>query len=168
MNYKQATSFLKIMKLSFLAAIRNLLISSFEVFILKLEVRMIVKLRQYGDGLIKNTYRKIEIQALLSRNRRIKQTVRLPIRLFQNDSSVVLLFFWIITINFSTMSNETLGLAYDFSMNFLTLWRNSSYGHPQPLGNFHLLAPLPQVPWGGGMDIFWNCTLHHRCHYVTR
>ena len=43
---KQATSLLKIMKLSFIAAIRNLLISSFEVFILKLELRTIVKLRR--------------------------------------------------------------------------------------------------------------------------
>ena len=50
-NYKKATSRLKIMKLPFLAAFRIHLISSFEVFILKLELRTIVKLRrQPEDG----------------------------------------------------------------------------------------------------------------------
>ena len=50
----------------------------------------------------------------------------------------------------------TLYLAYDFFINFLTLWQNSSYRHPHPLRNFRLLdPPLPMRiyivhPWEGG------------------
>ena len=67
------------------------------------------------------------------------------------------------------MLNETLGLAYNFFVNFLTLWRNSSFGHPQPLGNFRLLAPLPLgisidlLCGGGGVWIF-SGTAHSKIH----
>ena len=108
----------------------------------------------------------IEIQALLSRNRRIKQTVHLLKRLFQNDSSVALLFFWIITINFSAMSKWQLWACLQFFENFLTLWRNSSYGHPPfsppPPRNLHW--PLVGGGGWGGMDIFWNCTLFYNAN----
>ena len=113
----------------------------------------------------KNTYRKIEIQALLSRNRRIKQTARF----FQNDLSVALLFFRIITINFSAMSNDNFGPCLRFFREFpYPLEKFFIYTPPQPLANFRLLAPLPlgisiDLPWvgRGGMDIFWNCTIEN-------
>ena len=46
------------------------------------------------------------------------------------------------------MSNDNFGPCLRLFVNFLTLWRNSSYGH-------RLLAPLPlgisiDLPWGGG------------------
>ena len=47
---------------------------------------------------------------------------------------------------FHNLSNETLGLAYDFFVNFLTLWRNSSYVHPPTPRNFH----WPSMGGGGG------------------
>ena len=61
---------------------------------------------------------------------------------------------------------STLCVAYDFFVNFLTLWRNSSKEHPPTRRKFLSITPLPlgisiDHPWGGGggMDIFWNCTM---------
>ena len=48
----------------------------------------------------------------------------------------------------------SLGLAYDFFVNFLPSGEILHMHTPQPLGNFRLLAPLPlgisiDLPWGG-------------------
>ena len=84
----------------------------------------------------------------------------------QNDSSVVPLFFLRTITIFSQWRMTTLCLAYNIFMNFLTLWRNSSYGHPPTPQKFPPIStPSPSefpltihVGGGGGMDIFWNHT----------
>ena len=122
---------------------------------------------------------KKESQALhvLLLNRRIKQITLLPKWLFAEWFIGYTAFLPGNTGNsYSVMANDynfDYTYAYDFFANFLTLWRNSSYGHPPiPWKIPPISAPNPSPPqnfhwstvcvcWGegGGMDIFWYHTL---------
>ena len=63
----------------------------------------------------------------------------------QNDSTIVLHFFSTITI-FPQWGLTTLCLAYNFFVNFHTLWYNSSYRHPPT-------PPIrPPLPLGISID----------------
>ena len=84
---------------------------------------------------------------------------------FQNDSSFTLFLSWIIIIfpqwQLKIRVSQLCASLTIFSWISLPSGEIFHRNTPQPLGNFRIIITI-DVPWGGGgggMDIFWNCTI---------
>ena len=171
-NYEKA------MLIKIVALFRNLLISTFDATIRVKRAFVYFETQSSNDCVVTamrgmrliDRQRKKTCHPLLSLIRRINQTT-LPAKWLFPEWFIVCAAFVLDYNYFSAVATEnscpsTLCLAYDFFVNFLTLWRNSLQEHhptprkfpsisPPPPRNFH----WPTVGGGGGMYIFWNCTL---------